>query len=149
MAIHLPHGFDAHWEERNGPQVGNLNSKIIWPKQLLKVGKLSPFLDLRFGFGLRTPNFSRLMIDSKCQHMRKKIYGLALGALLFAVTFPAQGQLPAKNVYRIAILSPATPPRPVIEALRRGLRDLGYTEAQNMFFWMLGTRTGSWNAFHN
>ena len=66
--------------------------------------------------------------------MRKEIYGLALGALLFAFTFPAQGQLPAKKVYRIAILSPATQPRPVIKALRQGLRDLGYTEGQNIVF---------------
>jgi putative ABC transport system substrate-binding protein len=64
--------------------------------------------------------------------MRKEIYGLALGALLFA--FTAQGQLPAKKVYRIAILSPATQPRPVIEALRQGLRDRGYTEGQNIVF---------------
>jgi hypothetical protein len=32
MAVRLPNAFDAHWEESNGPQVGNLSSKIIWPK---------------------------------------------------------------------------------------------------------------------
>jgi putative ABC transport system substrate-binding protein len=46
----------------------------------------------------------------------------------------AQAQQLAKKVYRIAILSPSTRPRPVIEALRQGLRDLGYTEGQNVIF---------------
>jgi hypothetical protein len=46
----------------------------------------------------------------------------------------AQAQQPAKKVYRIAILSPSTRPRSVIEALRQELRDLGYTEGQNVIF---------------
>ena len=39
-----------------------------------------------------------------------------------------------KRVHRIAILSPATRPRPVIDAFRQRLRELGYTENQNVAF---------------
>ena len=40
----------------------------------------------------------------------------------------------AKQIYRIAILSPATRPRPVVDAFRERLRELGYTENQNVVF---------------
>jgi putative ABC transport system substrate-binding protein len=62
-----------------------------------------------------------------------------LGLLTILVTLQifgemAQAQQPAKKVYRIAILSPSTRPRAVVEALRQELRDLGYTEGQNVLF---------------
>jgi Fe2+ transport system protein FeoA len=56
---------------------------------------------------------------------------LLIVALLPAVRL-AQAQQHAKRVYRIAVLSPATRPRPVIDALRQRLRELGYTENQNV-----------------
>src|SRR6266542_7152238 len=61
------------------------------------------------------------------------------GFVAIAVTFAmcgavAQAQQPAKKVYRIAILSPSTRPRSVIEALRQELQDLGYMEGQNVYF---------------
>ena len=58
---------------------------------------------------------------------------LVITALLPAVCL-AEAQQHAKRVYRIAILSPATRPRPVIDALRQRLRELGYTENQNVVF---------------
>jgi putative tryptophan/tyrosine transport system substrate-binding protein len=48
-----------------------------------------------------------------------------------SVIFPVQAQ-PAKKVARIAVLSPGTAPRPVIEAFRQALRELGYIDAQNI-----------------
>jgi putative ABC transport system substrate-binding protein len=59
---------------------------------------------------------------------------IAIGVAFASFGIVTEAQQPAKKVYRIAILSPATRPRPVIEAFRQGLRDLGYTEGQNVRF---------------
>ena len=60
-----------------------------------------------------------------------------LGALLFALSFPAEAQQPSKTA-RIGILRPERPGNAgvevLIEAFRRGLRQLGYVEGQNLFF---------------
>jgi len=73
--------------------------------------------------------------------MSKKITGLALGALLLALCFPAEAQQ-AKKIPRIAYLgigSALNPgPKPGDDALarlgglRRGLRELGYVEGKNI-----------------
>jgi putative ABC transport system substrate-binding protein len=74
------------------------------------------------------------------QNPKSRIQNLKWGGIVaIGVTFASFGvvaetQQPAKKVYRIGILSPATRPRPVIEALRQGLRDLGYVEGQNVHF---------------
>ena len=66
--------------------------------------------------------------------MRRKFFGLALCALLFALCFPAQAQQP-KKVPRIGYLSSVrsqllSPLRS--EAIRLALRELGYIEGQNI-----------------
>jgi putative ABC transport system substrate-binding protein len=66
--------------------------------------------------------------------MTEKIFPLALSALLLALSFPAQAQQAPKKVHRIAILSPSSQPRAVVEALRQELRDLGYMDGQNVVF---------------
>jgi putative ABC transport system substrate-binding protein len=65
--------------------------------------------------------------------MQKRIFGLALGTMLFALCLPAEAQ-PAKKVFRIGLLSGNRPsPMPSnIEAFRQGLRELGYVEGQNI-----------------
>ena len=65
--------------------------------------------------------------------MRKKILGFALGAMLIAISFPANAQQP-KKVYRIGYLSSATPASESArsEAIRQALRELGYIEGQNI-----------------
>jgi putative ABC transport system substrate-binding protein len=65
--------------------------------------------------------------------MSKKIIGLALGALLFALCLPAQAQQPGK-IPRIGLLSPFSPSATALwhEAFRQGLRDLGWIEGQNI-----------------
>ncbi len=64
--------------------------------------------------------------------MRKQIFCFALCAMLFALSFPTDAQQP-KKVPRIAILSINRPgPQATIDALRQGLRDLGYIEGQNI-----------------
>ena len=55
-----------------------------------------------------------------------------LGALLLALSFPAQAQQPGK-IARIGFVSgPGDPktPGPLVEAFRQGLRDLGYIEGK-------------------
>jgi putative tryptophan/tyrosine transport system substrate-binding protein len=64
--------------------------------------------------------------------MKRKITGLALCAMLFALGFSAQAQQP-KKVHRIGVLSPGSRgPSPLLDAFRQGLRELGYVEGQNI-----------------
>ncbi len=66
--------------------------------------------------------------------MRKKVFGLSLCAMLFALSFLVEAQQLPK-VYRIGFLafgSPPSGPSPNLEAFRQRLRELGYMEGQNM-----------------
>ena len=65
--------------------------------------------------------------------MRKNYVGLALSALLFALSFPVDAQQP-KKVPRIGYLSPLAPSSESTrsEAIRLALRELGYIEGQNI-----------------
>ncbi|HET8563554.1 MAG TPA: ABC transporter substrate-binding protein [Candidatus Binatia bacterium] len=65
--------------------------------------------------------------------MNSRMTGLAVGALLFAISFPAEAQQP-KKVPRVGYLAAvsASADAPRLEAFRQGLRDLGYIEGQNI-----------------
>jgi ABC-type uncharacterized transport system substrate-binding protein len=65
--------------------------------------------------------------------MKKKIIGFALGALLFALSFPAEAQQP-KKLTRIGYLSSQDPAYESARAggIRLALRELGYIEGQNI-----------------
>jgi putative ABC transport system substrate-binding protein len=65
--------------------------------------------------------------------MKTKIFGLTLGALLFALCSSASAQQP-KKVPRIGYLSALDPATESTrsEAIRLGLRELGYIEGQNI-----------------
>src|SRR6266508_5782607 len=66
--------------------------------------------------------------------MRSKIVCLALSALALALSFPAEAQQPAK-IPRIGYVSgtgDSSNPGPYVEALRQGLRDLGYVDGKNI-----------------
>jgi len=66
--------------------------------------------------------------------MSKKIIGLAVGAMLLALSFTAGAQQP-KKVYRIGFLCPLFKPGgPALTALRQGMRELGYVDGQNVAF---------------
>ena len=65
---------------------------------------------------------------------KKKIFTATLSALLFALCVPAAAQQPTK-VPRIGFLAgtgDAIHHRPIVEAFRQGLRDLGYIEGKNI-----------------
>jgi putative tryptophan/tyrosine transport system substrate-binding protein len=70
--------------------------------------------------------------------MRKRLFGLALGALLLALCFmllapcfSVQAQQPGK-VPRIGFLTAAASTTERIDAFRQGLRELGYAEGKNI-----------------
>jgi ABC-type uncharacterized transport system substrate-binding protein len=65
--------------------------------------------------------------------MRKALFGLTLGAMVFALCFSAEAQQP-KKVSRIGYLSPvdAATDSPRAEGIRLALRELGYIEGQNI-----------------
>ena len=67
--------------------------------------------------------------------MRKRILCLGLGALLFALSFPAEAQQQAK-VPKIGYLGTGSGSSPggVVELLRRELRAFGYVEGKNIAF---------------
>src|SRR5437899_8805699 len=65
--------------------------------------------------------------------MRKIFFHFALGTLLFALSFPTHAQQPTKIPrvgYLTAVSLSANAAR--IEALRQGLRELGYVEGKNI-----------------
>src|ERR1051326_3424199 len=75
-------------------------------------------------------------MNSKLKTKNSKV-ALVAGALFFALAVNAQAQQPPqppKKLSRIGSLSPLSAPAdtPRIEAFRRGLRDLGYIEGQNV-----------------
>jgi putative ABC transport system substrate-binding protein len=62
---------------------------------------------------------------------------------LFAAPLAAEAQ-PVGKIARIGMLRPGSPPDPLVEAFRQGLRELGYVEGQNIaieYRWAEG-RTG-------
>jgi len=65
--------------------------------------------------------------------MRKILTGLALCAVLLALSFPAEAQQP-KKVSRIGFIgaSSSSTAGHFLEAFRQGLRDLGYVEGENI-----------------
>ncbi len=65
--------------------------------------------------------------------MSKKVYWLALGAILFALCSTADAQQP-KKVPRIGYLGNSSPAleRDFVDAFRQGLGDLGYAEGHNI-----------------
>jgi putative tryptophan/tyrosine transport system substrate-binding protein len=63
--------------------------------------------------------------------MKNKIIGLALCAMLFALSVNVDAQQP-KKIAKIGLLAPSTPAAAahLVEAFRQGLRELGYVEGK-------------------
>jgi putative tryptophan/tyrosine transport system substrate-binding protein len=90
---------------------------------------------ISFGMPCSENRKSKTSTDVGRSIQNRKWAGLfAIVVALIACGATAEAQQTRKQVYRIAILSPATRPRPVIDALQQRLRDLGYTENQNVVF---------------
>jgi putative ABC transport system substrate-binding protein len=65
--------------------------------------------------------------------MGKRFFGFTLSALLFALSFPAGAQQP-KKIPRVGFLMPGSRTTYAVrtEAFQKGLRELGYSEGQNI-----------------
>ena len=63
----------------------------------------------------------------------KRVILFALCAMLFSLCAPAQAQQ-TKKVPRIGVLWPTAPPDSFFDAFKQGLRELGYTQGQNIVF---------------
>jgi len=63
--------------------------------------------------------------------IRNGKFAVVLGVLLLTLSFPVNAQQ-QKKIPRIGFLSAAAPPGTPYESFRRGLRDLGYVEGQNI-----------------
>jgi ABC-type uncharacterized transport system substrate-binding protein len=62
---------------------------------------------------------------------KRKLSSFVLCAMLFALCQSAEAQQP-KKIPRIGVLRPGLAAAPNYEAFRRGLRELGYVEGQNV-----------------
>lgn len=74
------------------------------------------------------------VVSSQWSIVSKSLFSLALSTLFFALSVPAEGQHPAK-IPRIGYISGtgnATDQGPYVDALRQGLRHLGYVEGKNI-----------------
>ena len=74
------------------------------------------------------------VVSTQWSVVRKNLFSLALSALFFALSVPAEGQQPAK-IPRIGFVSgtgDANNPGPFSASFQRGLRDLGYIEGKNI-----------------
>src|SRR5436309_2454454 len=63
--------------------------------------------------------------------MMKKITGLALSAMLFALSFPIQAQQSGK-IPRVGVLFIGGRNQPHLESFKQGLKERGYTEGKNI-----------------
>jgi hypothetical protein len=71
-----------------------------------------------------------MMLDKR---MRKRFFGLALSALLLALSFPVEAQQP-KKIWRIGYLSTVNPVTESAraEGIRLALHEHGYIEGQDI-----------------
>lgn len=70
--------------------------------------------------------------------MNKKIFALALGALLFALSYSASAQQP--KVHRIGVLLPGDAWYETVDGLRAGLKELGLEEGKQFILAIRDTK---------
>ena len=84
----------------------------------------------------------RVRIDSLEVNLKSAFrnlnFAMLLCTILLALCFPAWSQQP-KKVYRVGVLQRSTLPASFLEAFKRGLRDHGYVEGQNIVIERRGT----------
>jgi putative ABC transport system substrate-binding protein len=59
---------------------------------------------------------------------------MAFGASVISSPFASVAQQQPAKIRRLGVLQPGAPPEPLMEAVRDGLRDLGYVEGRNIAF---------------
>src|SRR4029450_224567 len=71
--------------------------------------------------------------------MSKKIFGFALGAMIFALCFSAEAQ--QSKVYRVGVIHQGGAYKAVVDGLRDGLRQLGYEEGKQILLEIRDTKS--------
>ena len=66
--------------------------------------------------------------------MRKRFFGLALSAMLFAFCFPVEAQQPTKVPWIGIVTGNRNEPGSRIKIFRQALQELGYVEGKNILF---------------
>ncbi len=68
------------------------------------------------------------------RRMKRRDFIALLGGAAVTCPLAARGQQASDRVWRIGVLVTGSPPHPIADALRKGLRDLGYSERRNVAF---------------
>jgi putative ABC transport system substrate-binding protein len=71
--------------------------------------------------------------------MKRKITGLALCSMLFALSVPAEAQ--QTKVYRLGVIYQGGPYKAVVDGMREGLRQLGYEEGKQILLEIRDTKS--------
>ena len=74
------------------------------------------------------------IVRSQWSVVSNDIFAVSLSALLFALCFPVHAQRQPKipRIGYVRVIGTPSTPGPNVEAFRRGLRDLGYVESENI-----------------
>jgi putative ABC transport system substrate-binding protein len=91
-------------------------------------------MDKKLSIRLSAP-YSHNLKSKTCTELSRSIenlkFGILIGVMLLALSFPAHAQQPAKKIPRIGILTIASR-NPALDAFRQALRELGWVEEQNI-----------------
>ena len=66
--------------------------------------------------------------------MRRREFIMLVGGSAVMWPLATRGQQPPRKMRRLGVLLPGAPPDPLVEAMQRRLRELGYSEGRDIAF---------------